>query len=92
MVVFNPPHLISAGPKSYMALKYGLLSKNNFKEDLKKGFSECFRVLKKDGFLIFKWNECQVSITTILKLTKYKPLFGQRGGRSLKTHWIVFKK
>lgn len=31
----------------------------NWEDDLRKGFSECMRVLKKDGILVFKWNETQ---------------------------------
>lgn len=56
IVVFDPPHLIYAGEKSWIGKKYGTLSKE-WREDLKRGFSECFRVLDKYGVLIFKWNE-----------------------------------
>ena len=89
LVVFNPPHLLRAGEKSWIAKKYGKLNPETWQEDLKKGFSECFRVLKEDGILIFKWNEDQIKLSEILKLSEYKPLFGNR--RS-KTHWIVFMK
>lgn len=88
LVVFDPPHLIKAGDKSWLAKKYGILS-NNWKLDIKQGFDECMRVLKPNGTLIFKWNEEQVNLTEILKVIKYKPLFGNR--RS-KTHWLVFMK
>ena len=56
---------------------------------LRKGFSECFRVLESGGFLIFKWNETQVRINEVVKLAPVQPLFGQRGK---KTHWLVFMK
>jgi hypothetical protein len=46
LVVFDPPHLHSLGSKSFMAIKYGKLNKETWKEDLSKGFAECFRVLK----------------------------------------------
>lgn len=88
LVVFDPPHLLKAGDKSWLAKKYGILS-NNWKLDIKQGFDECMRVLKPNGTLIFKWNEEQVNLTEILKVIKYKPLFGNR--RS-KTHWLVFMK
>ena len=87
-VVFDPPHLIHLGQKSYMGLKYGVLS-NTWQEDLKQGFSECFRVLEVGGFLFFKWNEEQIKLSEILVLTERKPLFGDR--RS-KTHWVIFRK
>ncbi|KCZ13865.1 methyltransferase domain-containing protein, partial [Acinetobacter baumannii] len=56
LVVFDPPHLVQAGKKSWLAAKYGKLSQD-WREDIQKGFSECFRVLVKGGVLIFKWNE-----------------------------------
>ena len=59
LVVFDPPHLVHAGPKSWLAAKYGKLS-DNWRTDLKQGFAECLRVLEPNGVLIFKWNETQV--------------------------------
>lgn len=89
MVVFDPPHLIRAGESSWLAQKYGKLNKETWRNDLKQGFDECFRVLEPGGFLIFKWNEDQVKVTEVTKLFPVQPLFGQRGG---KTHWLVFMK
>src|SRR6266403_2761609 len=40
LVVFDPPHLKSAGKDSYMAKKYGTLQPN-WKEDIEQGFKEC---------------------------------------------------
>ena len=45
IVVFDPPHLINAGSSSWLALKYGKLPKDSWKEYLKAGFDECMRVL-----------------------------------------------
>ena len=91
MVVFDPPHLF-LGKNSYMARSYGRLNKETWQKDIKKGFSECFRVLKKDGVLIFKWNECDILLKDILKLTPQKPLFGHPSGKAQKTHWVCFMK
>jgi len=93
LVVFDPPHLNSLGHsgKSYMAQKYGALDKN-WREDIKKGFAECFRVLKKNGVLIFKWNEHDIPLKEILKLTPERPLFGHPSGKASKTHWVCFMK
>lgn len=66
LVVFDPPHLERAGGKSWLAAKYGKLG-DNWRDDLRKGFAECFRVLKKDGVLVFKWNETQVSVKEVLQ-------------------------
>ena len=88
LVVFDPPHLKYAGQNSWLAKKYGTLSKN-WRQDIKQGFKECMRVLKPNGTLIFKWNEEQVKLKEILEVIECKPLFGNR--RS-KTHWLVFMK
>ena len=89
MVVFDPPHLIRAGENSWLAQKYGKLNKETWRDDLKQGFVECFRVLEPGGILIFKWNEDQIKVTEVSKVFPVRPLFGQRGG---KTHWLVFVK
>ncbi|SEH78032.1 Methyltransferase domain-containing protein [Halobacillus karajensis] len=60
MVVFDPPHLLKAGEGSWLAKKYGRLDEL-WQFDIQQGFNECMRVLKKNGTLIFKWNEDQIS-------------------------------
>jgi SAM-dependent methyltransferase len=91
LVVFDPPHLTTAGKKGWQALKYGCLSKD-WKSDLARGFRECFRVLKPDGVLIFKWNEHNLPLKEVLSLSPVLPLFGHPSGRNSKTHWIAFIK
>ncbi len=90
-VVFDPPHLIRAGKQSWLALKYGKLNQD-WREDLAKGFSECFRVLKPNGILIFKWNETQIKVSEVLALTDQKPFIGHPSGKRANTHWITFMK
>lgn len=92
LVVFDPPHITNLGSRAYFRKIYGALDKNTWREDLRKGFSECFRVLKPNGVLIFKWNETNVSLADVLELTPVKPLFGHRVAKSMKTHWIAFMK
>lgn len=91
LVVFDPPHMTSLGKNSWMARKYGRLE-GDWKETLRRGFEECFRVLKTNGTLIFKWNEYDVRVSDILALTDHEPIFGHRSGKQQKTHWIVFFK
>lgn len=91
MVVFDPPHLVSNGRSGWLAKKYGKLGAD-WREDIRKGFAECFRVLKAEGCLIFKWNEHEIPVARILELTPVKPLFGNQGGRTAKSHWVVFMK
>lgn len=91
LVCFDPPHFLSNGAKSWLGLKYGTLS-GDWREMLRGGFLECFRVLKTEGTLVFKWNEGEIPVSEILKLTTEKPLFGNKCGKTSKTHWLVFLK
>lgn len=96
MVVFDPPHLKYTGSKKeangWQMVKYGWLPAHGWQEILTKGFSECFRVLEPGGILIFKWNETDIKVSEILKLTPHKPIFGHISGKRANTHWICFMK
>lgn len=91
LIAFDPPHLVRAGEKSWLAAKYGKLGAD-WREDLRQGFAECFRVLAPNGVLVFKWNETQVRVRDVLELCPHAPLFGQVSGRGQMTHWLVFMK
>ena len=95
MVVFDPPHLKYSGStkelKGWQMIKYGHLERG-WRDILTKGFVECFRVLKPGGFLIFKWNETDIKVSELLKLTQEKPIFGHISGKRANTHWICFIK
>jgi SAM-dependent methyltransferase len=91
LVAFDPPHMKRAGPRSWLAAKYGTLS-DDWRADLRAGFAECFRVLATDGVLVFKWNETQVKVREVLALTPHRPLFGNVSGKKAGTHWYVFMK
>jgi len=88
LVVFDPPHLIHAGEKSWLRSKYGILPED-WPTYINQGFKECMRVLEPYGVLIFKWNEEQIKLSEILANIDFKPLFGDK--RS-KTHWLCFMK
>lgn len=89
LVVFDPPHLIHAGPNSWLAKKYGKLDKESWPDDLKRGFDECRRVLKPSGVLLFKWNEDQIKFKDVIEAFDQRPILGDK--RS-KTRWSVFLK
>lgn len=89
LVIFDPPHLVKVGEKSWMSKKYGKLNKETWKKDIRDGFNECWRILDIYGTLIFKWNEEQIKLREILNLIKVKPIIGNRRA---KTHWLVFFK
>ena len=94
MVIFDPPHIIKKKitKPSIMDKKYGFLLENEYKQVLKQGFKELFRILKTDGVLIFKWAETSKNIAEVLEYSPYKPLFGTRTGQRNNNHWIVFLK
>lgn len=92
LIIFDPPHLKWAGQNSIMRAQYGQLNKDTWQEDIFLGFSECMRVLRSDGTLIFKWSDVQIHVKEILDLLKKvgcTPLLGDQRG---KTRWLVFIK
>lgn len=91
LVVFDPPHLVNAGARSWLAARYGTLG-SDWRDDLRRGFAECFRVLRPGGVLVFKWSEVQVPLKGVLELTPETPLFGHPSGKRAGTHWITFLK
>jgi SAM-dependent methyltransferase len=90
-VVFDPPHILRTEPKGWITHTYGVLN-GDWKEMLRLGFAECFRVLKPSGTLIFKWSDSNVPLPEILKLTPEKPMYGHRSGKQAQTHWCAFLK
>jgi len=91
LVVFDPPHLKAAGKNGWQAKKYGVLG-FDWKNDLKRGVDECFRVLDNHGVLIFKWNEHSLKVFEILNAIQRTPLFGHRTTQNGKTVWLTFMK
>ncbi len=89
-VVFDPPH-IKRNKLGEITKRYGNLE-DGWQEMIAKGFKECFRVLKPNGTLIFKWCEVQFPLKDILKLTDKKPLYGHKSGKKMQTHWVCFIK
>lgn len=92
LVLFDPPHLLRAGPRSWMRAKYGVLNRETWRDDLRAGFAECFRVLKPGGTLIFKWSEVQIPLRDVLELAAERPLFGHRTRAAGSTYWVAFLK
>ena len=90
-VVFDPPHIEREEAKGLLTRKYGNLT-GDWRDMLRRGFAECFRVLRPDGTLIFKWAESDYTVREILTLTPERPLYGHQSGKFSKTHWIAFLK
>ena len=92
MVVFDPPHRIKLTSESDFIKKYGELHNDTWREDLTAGFAECFRVLKTNGTLVFKWSEVSIKLSQVLELTDKKPILGHPSGKRMGTHWVLFIK
>lgn len=92
MVIFDPPHRFNLSDSSDFIKKYGVLTKETWKADLAQGFTECFRVLKPYGTLVFKWSEVSINLKEILALTNQKAVIGHRSGKRMSTHWVLFIK
>ncbi len=90
-VVFDPPHVTTAGERSWMNKKYGCLPKN-WREYIKAGFDECWRVLKTHGTLTLKWNQREIAVSEIIKTVGREPLYGQKERKGINTHWLLFMK
>ena len=95
LIVFDPPHLTAKGfDNSIMGKTYGTLDDINWRDDLKKGFDECWRVLEYYGVLIFKWNDNKIPFKEVLKCFNKEPLIGQKSmnKKGSATKWFCFMK
>lgn len=98
LVAFDPPHFFSQKPTGWLAKKYGILDKENYRSDLKAGFDECWRVLKPNGTLVVKWSvekgsmSRSIPVQEIIKVFGREPLFGTRPGSKSNTYWLIFNK
>lgn len=91
LVVFDPPHIENLGQDAWMRKAYGSLDQG-WQQMIHDGFSECMRVLKPGGVLIFKWSDISVSTREIIDVIGKEPLFGHRSGRKMNTHWMTYMK
>ena len=93
VVIFDPPHVFAPEEDTCVMTKcYGRLNKDTWKEDIKKGFDECMRVLEDYGLLVFKWNECGVKIKDLLYIIEVEPLLRDMRRGLSKSHWMLFMK
>ncbi|MDO5532591.1 class I SAM-dependent methyltransferase [Sutterella sp.] len=91
LVIFDPPHFARAGEKSIMGKVYGRLPKKEPLTFLRKGFDECWRVLKPNGTLIFKWSEYSFGLKPVLEALGRTLLCGNHlPGKH--GYWLVFFK
>jgi len=92
MVLLDPPHY-TYGKNSNMGKRYGVFKQTVIYESLTAASKEIARVLKPDGFLIFKWSIMRygwifdnVKLPKILQmLSEFNPLYAQKTGIRART-------
>ena len=96
LVVFDMPHMITLGETSHFKKIYGKLNKETWREDIRKGLLEGFRVLENYGVLIFKWNNCEIPFKEIESLFPipylFANIFSSRTKTDKATKWFCFMK
>jgi len=92
LIVWDPPHLVRVGKNARLAIEYGSINKEEWQNDLARGFNELWRVLSTHGTLIFKWSETDIPIKEVLACFSEQPLFGHRTTTRGTTIWLAFFK
>lgn len=88
LVIFDPPHLLKVGEKSWLCKKYGKLPRD-WRNEIGQGFKECFRILKPNGTLIFKWSTRDITLKQILDVIEIRPIIFHKNNN---TFFLVFFK
>jgi SAM-dependent methyltransferase len=91
LVIFDPPHIENLCQSSMLRKEYGSLD-GSWQPMIRQGFSECMRVLKNTGVLIFKWSEVKIPTREIINIIGQEPLFGHKSGKKMNTNWLCFMK
>lgn len=98
LILFDPPHVsYSKENKGIFAKKYGTFSAQEIRITIKEAFIEFYRILKDNGFVIFKWNTHSQKLEKILSLINgFEALFGQitayKTKHSSQTYWVCLIK
>lgn len=92
LVLFDPPHIIQRKPEGgLITMTYGSLEPATADDDLRKGFSECWRVLARGGTLVCKWAGAMERVKPHFPAP---PIVGTRRvtKKGLGTRWMIFYK
>jgi ubiquinone/menaquinone biosynthesis C-methylase UbiE len=98
LIVFDPPHIVRAnGMRAITGIttqKYGCLEAQTWQSDIRKAFSELWRVLKPNGTLVFKFSNYSIPFKDVLALAPVEPLFGTMTTKNTgnETRFFVFHK
>ena len=89
LVLFDPPHILRPNPSGRTVMAYGALTPESEQDDLRRGFMECWRVLRPGGTLVFKWADKLSRVQPHFPAT---PIIGTRSPRGGQTRWFIFYK
>jgi SAM-dependent methyltransferase len=92
LVVFDPPHIVRRDPATKWSTRfYGSLNPDTWQEDLRRGFTECWRVLAAGGTLVFKWSGDTSRCSPYFPA---EPIIGTRwkAAEDEGTSWFIFYK
>jgi len=98
LIVFDPPHIVATkNNKGIFAKSYGTYTSIELRNFIYRAFKEFERILKDDGFVIFKWNTCDIPLNKILRYAVgFKALFGHqtafRTKHASRTYWVCLRK
>tara|TARA_R100000654_G_scaffold33685_1_gene58891 strand:+ start:746 stop:1237 length:492 start_codon:yes stop_codon:yes gene_type:complete len=91
LILWDIPHKLKQD-KGIITKKYGFLGEN-WREDTKQGFEECWRVLAQRGTLVFKWSDLDVKVSEMLNLFHTKPKAGTITKKGVNnTYFLIFYK
>mgnify|MGYP001407016531 FL=1 len=94
LIIFDPPHRTTKDAPYWVIRDYGGLEAETWQSDLKKAFTELWRLLDDFGVLVFKWNDHQFKGANIEQLFPVDPIVKQTttNGTSSNTFWYCFMK
>lgn len=92
LVLFDPPHIAREQPSGNIANQFGALTRSTEQDDLRRGLTECWRVLAPGGTLVLKWAG---ALERVRPHFPTDPIVGTRTlrrGSGLGTRWFIFYK
>jgi hypothetical protein len=93
LLVWDIPHILEA-KGGIMLKKYGKLG-YGWKDDVRRGFNECWRILQPYGVLLFKYADISIRVNEMLAQFPETPIVGTRTKKSVNeggTYWFAFIK
>ena len=99
LIIFDPPHRIQKHCSPSFMERYGnQLTPETWQSELKKAFTELWRVLADYGVLIFKWTDHDINVKRVRQVFPVPPLVHHEllgSGRRIhqtRSVWFCFMK